>query len=387
MIKVIMIAHASHSYFAHEGDDLKKIVLNDWYYKTASQLQKFHPEITVECWAPEKMNKEYETYEDGGITLRFFPTVFSPVYGLDFSFQMLLALREEVEKSYAQGYKLVIHLHECHNLHGLIILDLFRHQKIIVQHHGGSWPLKHLKENFKKLIFFPFFLLGQLYESRVIRHGYKFYALSEEEMKYLRRKNCNVVFRTMGIEDDYFEIIDKEHARKKLGINLKEKSLLFLGRISKMKGLNYLLDAMQSLPGVQLYVAGYGKEREELERYAQEKNLSNVIFLGGLFGHEKLLHLSACDALVLPSLKEGAPVTVMEAMARNKPCVVSDVGGVKMMIEDGKNGIIIPRGDVSALVEAITKILSWKEKDIQKYANVYKWKQIIADTVRDYTNE
>src|SRR3989344_3301827 len=337
MIKVIMIAHASHSYFAHEGDDLKKIVLNDWYYKTASQLQKFHPEITVECWAPEKMNKEYETYEDGGITLRFFPTVFSAVYGLDFSFQMLLALREEVEKSYAQGYKLVIHLHECHNLHGLIILDLFRHQKIIVQHHGGSWPLKHLKENFKKLIFFPFFLLGQLYESRVIRHGYKFYALSEEEMKYLRRKNCNVVFRTMGIEDDYFEIIDKERA--------------------------------------------------ELERYAQEKNLSNVIFLGGLFGHEKLLHLSACDALVLPSLKEGAPVTVMEAMARNKPCVVSDVGGVKMMIEDGKNGIIIPRGDVSALVEAITKILSWKEKDIQKYANVYKWKQLIADTVSDYTNE
>ncbi len=60
-IKVLMIAHCSHSYFLGEGEkDLKKLFLNDWYTKTAKQLNKFYPEIEVECWAPEKLNEKAE---------------------------------------------------------------------------------------------------------------------------------------------------------------------------------------------------------------------------------------------------------------------------------------------------------------------------------------
>ena len=189
-LKVIMIAHASHSYFANKEDDLKKIVLNDWYFKTASQLKKFYNEVEVECWAPEKNNSEYEEYVENEIKLRFFPVSFSPLYGMDFSFSMLLALKKEVEKSYREGYEVVIHLHECHNLHGLVILDLFKNVRIIVQHHGGSWPLRHLRESWKKRLFFPLFLVGQWYENRVICNAEKFYALSGEEMDYLKSKNC-----------------------------------------------------------------------------------------------------------------------------------------------------------------------------------------------------
>lgn len=380
--KVIHIAHASHSYFANEGDDLRKIVLNDWYFKTASQIRKYHPEIEVECWAPEKDNKYYEEFEESGIKLKLFPTNFSPLYGMDFSMQMLLALKQEVERSYGK-HELIIHLHEFHNLHGLLIADLFRNQKIIVQHHGGSWPMKHLRESRNKRYFAPLFWLGQLYENRVIRNVNKFYALSTDELDYLKDKGCDAVFRTMGIGDEYYKNYDKDKAREKLGIDKDDKLLFFLGRVGKVKGVHYLLEAMKELKDVKLKIAGYGLEREELEKYAKDNNLDNVEFLGGVFGDDKLLYLSACDALVLPSLKEGAPVTVMEAMARNRPSVVSDVGGVKLMINED-NGIIIRPRKVKDIVNGIREILIWEEKDIKKHAKIYKWEKIIEDTARDY---
>jgi len=383
--KVIHIAHASHSYFANEGDDLKKIVLNDWYFKTASQIKKYHPEIEVECWAPEKDNRSYEEFIENGIKLKLFPVNFSPLYGMDFSLSMLLELKKEVEKSYGK-YELLIHLHEFHNLHGLIIADLFKNQKIIVQHHGGSWPSKHLRESKKKRFFAPLFWLGQWYENRVIKNVDQFYALSTEELDYLKDKGCRARFQTMGIGEEYFEDCNKKKARKKLGINEDEKLLFFLGRVGKVKGVDYLLRAMKKLPDINLKIAGYGLEREELEKYATDNNLVNVEFLGGVFGEDKLLYLSAADALVLPSLKEGAPVTVMEAMARNRPSIVSDVGGVKLMIND-ENGIIIEPGQVDDIIKAARNVFEWREKDIKKHAKIYKWEKIIQDTVEDYKNE
>jgi glycosyltransferase involved in cell wall biosynthesis len=247
-----------------------------------------------------------------------------------------------------------------------------------------------LRESWKKRLFFPLFLVGQLYENRVLSNASKFYALSKDEMDYLKKKGCNVVFRTMGIGDEYFEEMGKGHARKKLGMDDKDRMIFFLGRVDKMKGLGYLLEAIvkfrgdDNLKDVKLKIAGYGKEREELEKFAKDNNLDNVEFLGGIFGHEKLLYLSACDLLVLPSLKEGAPVTVMEAMARNRPSVVSDVGGVRMMIEDGKNGRVIKKASVNGIVEGIREVLKWKTRDVRKYANIYKWEKIIENTVKDY---
>ena len=381
-IKVIHIAHASHSYFANEGDNLRKIVLNDWYFKTASQIKKYYPVIDLECWAPEKDNKEYEEFVEDGVKLKVFPASFSLLYGLDFSMPMLLALREEVEKSYDK-YELIIHLHEMHNLHGLIICDLFRNQKIIVQHHGGSWPMKHLRDNRKKRWFFPLYWLGQIWENRVIKNVDKAYALSSAELDYLKGKKVDSRFQTMGIGNEYFDVYDKMDARGKLGIGKDDKLLFFLGRVGRVKGVDYLLRAMKKLPDVKLKLAGYGLEREELENYANENNLNNVEFLGGVFGDDKLLYLSAADALVLPSMKEGAPVTVMEAMARNLPSVVSDVGGVKLMIDDGDNGIIIKPRDVDGIVKGVREILEW-DKDIKKGANRYKWEKIVEDTVKDY---
>ena len=390
-IKVLMIAHCSHSYFLGEGEkDLKKLFLNDWYVKTAKQLNKFYPEIKVECWAPEKLNKEIEETTLEEVKFKFFPVTLSPIYALDLSIPMLKELKKEIEKSKKENYELILHVHEIHNLHGLLIATLFKNQKIIVQHHGGSWPLKHIKQTKRYKFFFPVFALAQAWENLVLRNVACFYALSKEEMEYLKKvaPNSTVRFQTMGIDNEYFKNIPKSTARKKLKLPLNKKILIYIGRINDVKGVGFLLEAMNKLKdeNILLKIIGFGPQEDKFKKYVKENGLKNVEFLGGVFGEEKMLYLSASDLFVLPSSKEGAPVTVMEALAKNLPVVVTNIGGTPLMVKNGREGIIIPPKNSEEIVRGIREILKWKEKNIKKYAEIYKWEKIIRETMGDYNN-
>ncbi|MFH1358996.1 MAG: glycosyltransferase family 4 protein [archaeon] len=386
-IKVIQTAHSSESYSLGAGEkDLKKIVLNNWPAKVSRQIKKYYPEIEVECWAPDKIYKKEERYEDSGVLFRFFPTTIALKYALDVSMPMIRELKKEVEKSKKQGYKLIIHVHEVHNLHGLLFASMFKNDNVIVQHHGAYWPLRHLKETKEKRLFFLFFLFAQGVENLILKNIKLYYILTKPEGDYLRKVAPNSKFRlqTMGIEDEYFNKVDKKTARKKLNLPLDKKIILFIGRIAEIKGMGYLLKAMKDLKDVQLINIGFSPEEPKFKAYAKENNLDNVNFLGGVFGEKKLLYLSAADLLVLPSLKEGAPVTVMEALGKNTPVVVSNVGGVELMIENGREGVIIKQKDVKDIVRGVREVLKWKNKEVQQYAEKYKWKSIIHDTVEDY---
>lgn len=91
-LKAIHLSPASHSFFGKE--DLKRRLVEDWYSFTAQQVKKYHPEIEVECWCPEKIYKKQEEFVYSNIKYRQFPTIFAPVYGLDFSLEILKELKK-----------------------------------------------------------------------------------------------------------------------------------------------------------------------------------------------------------------------------------------------------------------------------------------------------
>ena len=385
-IKAILISHASVSVYMKGQKTLRQMILDDWYSLTAQEIKRYYPEIEVECWTPEKVFKEPQEFEQGEIKYRQFPTTFAPMYGLDFSIQMLKEMKKEMKKSKEEGYKVVFHLHEYHNLHGLAIATLFKDANIIGQHHGGSWPLKHLKENKKYRLFFPMFLLAQVWENKVLKNIKYFYALGEEEIKYLEKiaPDSKTRFQTMGIEDYYFGSMKKNVARKKLKWPQNKKIVLFLGRLIPVKGVKYLIDAMEDLQDMELKIIGWGDQEQEYKDYTKNKGLENVEFLGSFFHREKIPYLSGADVFVLPSSKEGASVSVMEAMARNLPIVTTDIGGMPLMVKNGREGIVVKQKSSEDIVLAIREILSWKKKDVKQYAERYRWKKIIEDTAKDY---
>ncbi|VVB68309.1 D-inositol-3-phosphate glycosyltransferase [Candidatus Norongarragalina meridionalis] len=130
---------------------------------------------------------------------------------------------------------------------------------------------------------------------------------------------------------------------------LKKRSLkiVFAGRLVAVKGVRYLLDAMKSVHA-ELLVAGEGPESEALRRRAG----TNVKFLGHRTDVAKLL--AENEIFVLPSLSEGLPVALLEAMASGCACVVTDVG---LPVENNKNALVVEPANASALAFALNRLL------------------------------
>ncbi|MFH0702001.1 MAG: glycosyltransferase family 4 protein [bacterium] len=131
---------------------------------------------------------------------------------------------------------------------------------------------------------------------------------------------------------------------------------LYVGRLDKEKGLNYLLDAMKRLPNTKLHIAGTGDEEKNLKKQAEELNLSNIKFLGFKSGKELEQEYRNCIATILPcNWFEAFGLTIIESFAYGKPVIASNMGGIPEIIENQKNGLIFEAGNIDELANAIEK--------------------------------
>ncbi|MBS3764670.1 MAG: glycosyltransferase [Planctomycetes bacterium] len=157
--------------------------------------------------------------------------------------------------------------------------------------------------------------------------------------------------------------------------------LLAAGRLQKQKGYSYLLCAIRKLkencPDLTLLVAGEGSLQTELRTLTEDLGLKNQVdFLG--FRTDIFDLMAEADVFVLPSLYEGMPNVIMEAMALKKPIVATSVDGVNELLADGKTGFLVPPADSTALAKAIERLLRDEDlacrlgraaaKGVQKYS-------------------
>jgi glycosyltransferase involved in cell wall biosynthesis len=148
--------------------------------------------------------------------------------------------------------------------------------------------------------------------------------------------------------------------RKTLDINASCLNLVCLATLSPYKGLDYLLEAMAIVHNeveAALYLIGTDEQfpgyKKKLETFARDRDLK-VFFMG--YRQDPLEIVALMDALVLPSLHEDAPRSVMEAMALSKPVVATRVGGLPSMVENGLNGFLVEARNSAALADAISTL-------------------------------
>jgi len=154
---------------------------------------------------------------------------------------------------------------------------------------------------------------------------------------------------------------ERERIRNELGLG-SGKIVLYVGRLHKIKRIDDLIRAMSEMrkryPNVRLVVVGDGEERPRLKRLCQELGLANhVVFTGSVPLSRVYLLMKLADAFVLPSLMEGNPRVLIEAMHCGLPIVGTDVIGINDLIEDGRNGLLAEPCDPRALAEAIELVL------------------------------
>lgn len=133
--------------------------------------------------------------------------------------------------------------------------------------------------------------------------------------------------------------------------------VLCLARLDPQKGIPFLLQAAAQVPNAQFSIVGDGPDRAKLEAQARTLGVGeSVQFLGHRKDVPELL--AQTDLFVLPSLWEGLPLSILEAMAAGKPVIATAVGGTPEAITDGQTGVLVPPSDARALANAIRTVLA-----------------------------
>lgn len=163
---------------------------------------------------------------------------------------------------------------------------------------------------------------------------------------------------------------------------------LYIGRLSKEKGVHYLLEAMSTLQkNIKLKIVGTGEEENYLKQYAKENNLNNVEFVGFKNREEIKEYYQNCIATILPcNWFENFPTTNMESFINGKPVIASNIGGIPEQVEHNKTGFLFEPANVEQLKECILTYWNNPELVIEHGKNAYqKAKQTY--TANRYYNE
>lgn len=191
---------------------------------------------------------------------------------------------------------------------------------------------------------------------------------------------------------------DKKQERKSGG----KTEFLFVGRLEKQKGLEYLIQAAKLLKGTddfEIIIVGNGEEAENLKKTATDLEVEHIIkFTGKLSERDLIEQYTKCDIFVLPSLWEGLPLTLLEAAAARLPIIATEVGGIPSVFTNGENALLVKARNSRELAGKMQELITDTElrktlsASARKLAEQYSWEnsakklENIYDEVRGVAN-
>lgn len=311
--------------------------VSEYIRNVSERLAKRH-EVTVFTTNPGKKFPRYAVIN--GVRVERFPRI-APRQSYFFSLGMALRLRQ-VEFD-------VVHAHNYHNL-PMHFSDLTKSKKLVVSTHfhgAGHSPFRN-----------SLFTLFKPFGKRILRKAYKIVAVSQYEKSLLCKQ--------FGLDSKRVIIIP-------CGLNLSEfknlrrhehdfKSILYVGRLEKYKGVQYLVDILPRLSGdVFLEIVGKGSIRKSLEERAKKLKVYERVRFHQDLPRDKLLQKYAdADLFVLLSRYEAYSMVVAEALAAGTPCVVAKTSALQEWI-DNENcfGVDLPI-DIDVLSKLTSDLLEVK---------------------------
>jgi glycosyltransferase involved in cell wall biosynthesis len=199
------------------------------------------------------------------------------------------------------------------------------------------------------------------------------------------RKLCETI--PIGVDQDRFFPLNFERM---------PNSLFFLGRLESRKGIDFLIKTIpkvkERLNDIQLFIGGDGFLRPFLENFIKQNHLENNVHLLGTVDDSELNEwYNKVSLVVIPSIFEGFGLTAIEAVACGTPVIATEVDGLRDVIEDEVNGLLVQYNDVEALSAKIIYLLKDKDKQSKlslngkkKAATIYNWNSISQDILKVY---
>lgn len=251
-------------------------------------------------------------------------------------------LQKEIYKVIKKENPDIVHWVGIPGLFSIPYLHLYK--KLVVTVHD---PVPHENEEQRKLLIMRKLVLKRIKNIILLNKSqtagfYRHYCLTPRNIYYSRLGNYEVL-RMFGTGD-----------------NSTARYILFYGRISQYKGVEYLLKAFSKIKSqhkdVKLVVAGKGNFSFDVTPYLNDNQIE---FINRFITLDELVSLiKSAQFVVCPYISATQSGVVASVLALNRPLIVTNVGGLPEMIEDGKNGLIVPPKDVDALSVAMAKLLS-----------------------------
>ncbi len=278
----------------------------------------------------------------------------------------------------------LIHLHVAQAFSPEIVYLISKLKRIQYIAHiwldvDASGPLGFLLKPYKKLFLKP-----------VLKSAAKIICQTELQKSQIACKYAlpleSIAVVPNGVAEEYF--VDKKTSQNPV------PHLLFVGRLSAQKNLSLLIEAISQMQtSVFLDIVGEGELRENIEALIQRFNLQNVHLHGQKRERELIEFYQSADIFVLPSLKEGLSLALLEALAAGLPVVASDLPEMRQIL--GECGVLIQDPTATNYAKALDALISNKSKmqklstlSVQK-AHFYSWKNVlnsIEDVYRQVTS-
>jgi glycosyltransferase involved in cell wall biosynthesis len=225
-------------------------------------------------------------------------------------------------------------------------------------------------------------------------------AVSQEVKElYVNRRKIDerrVVVMPNGISVEDYRPLSEDQRRKlkeKYGLQRDHVVVGTVTRLRREKGNRYFLEAAREVrkrhPQVSFFIAGDGPLLEDLKKLTHRWGLDSAVIFAG-YCEDVSQVISIFDIEVIASLTEGSPGALFEAMALGKPIVATNVGGIREVLTDGQNGLLVPPRDAHSLSEKIVYLLR-NEPDrrrlgqaARKASQAYSLNAYIRDLERIY---
>ena len=198
------------------------------------------------------------------------------------------------------------------------------------------------------------------------RVGVPVVAVSEDLARFLSvglgiaRDQIQLVHNGIAIPAE-LESVDRAEARHAIGVPLAGPLLVAVGNLYPVKDHATLLRALAHLPDARVAIAGRGEEEPNLRALSIELGIESRVHLLGLRSDIDRV-LTAADLFVQPSLSEGLPLAILEAMAAGLPIVATRVGGMAEAVVDGETGTLVAPAQPEQLAQVLGSMLADRDR-------------------------
>ncbi|MDK2783371.1 MAG: teichuronic acid biosynthesis glycosyltransferase TuaC [Thermococcaceae archaeon] len=249
---------------------------------------------------------------------------------------------------------------------------------IITIHENRDWFLKEYKSENEKIYW-------------TWKNADALIRVNQKDIPLLKEFNHNVFYVPNGFDPKRLPFMNKEEARTILRFPSSNKMVFGLGNLIERKGFQYLIDAMSLVVrernDVACYIGGNGPLRDKLQKQINKLGLQEYVKLLGSIPDEQLKYwMNAADLFVLPSLSEGNPTVMFEALGVGLPFVGTKVGGVPEIIISEDYGLLCEPANPKDLAEKILIALEkeWDREKIRRYAEQFTWENIVTRILEVY---